>query len=239
MFRSLLAAELSLLLCTVAGANSDPVWAKAATPAFAPPESPVILTRTVLRPLAGGQQVAVTRRYEIQFTRAHNGFQLDGRLLDVQVEAPPQLAKLAELEHLRRDAGLFPVFLDSQGMILQPGNATGHSSTASLAVKGAEALLAGTSLPNAVRRELASPLVTVSDAGNSSAWPPFLFNPGPGERSMSRDIALSDGSSGSVEITIRAERLAQDRLPQRVERTITTRLSQTERVSREIWTISY
>lgn len=183
--------------------------------------------------------MVVTRRYEIRFARARNGFQLDGRLLDVQVQAPQQLAKLAELERLRRDPGLFPVFLDSQGMILQPGNTSGDTITASLAVKGAEALLADTSLPNAVRRELASPLVTVAGSGNNSAWPPFLFNPGPGERSMSRDIALSDGSSGRVEITIRAEQLAQDRLPQRVERTITTRLSQTKRVIREIWTISY
>lgn len=234
----LLAAAICLILSTAVVASMGPVWAQPASAAFAPPTTPVILTRSVQRPLAGGGEISVTRRYEIRFSWEKDCYRVDGRLLDVRVDAPPQLSRLAELERERSDPGLFPVFLDVQGMI-RPSGKGEAARNPSAALSGAQSVLADTALPTSLRRELAGPLGSVAEAGANSVWPPFLFNPGTAQRSTSRDIALPDGSSGRVDITVRADQRAPGQLPQRVERTITTQLSQTRRISHEVWTLTY
>lgn len=234
----LLVAALSLLVPIMACAEAAPAQAEAVPSPFTPPEQPISLTRTVYRPLADGKQIVVTRRYEIRFAPADQGFRVDGTLRDVAVDAPKELASLAELERTRSDAGLFPVFLDRRGIIIGASGTAGDSALTERAVMGAEELLTDASLPGEVRREIATALKTIAGSAKGATWPPFLFNPGTAEKTVSHDIALPDGSFGHVNVRIRAVQASQGQLPQQVERTITTRLAQTERVSREIWTIS-
>ena len=85
---------------------------------FNPPMSPLLLTRSLHRPLPDGKAVVTRRSYEVRISRNAGGFIVEGRLIDCQVEAPPSLAAIAEIERRRPDNGLFPIMLDHRGMIL-------------------------------------------------------------------------------------------------------------------------
>lgn len=235
----LLATGLALLLPVLAVAISVPAGAEPAATAFAPPAAPVVLTRTIHRPLTGGEQIVVSRRYQIRFTPSAGGFRLDGQLLDVQVDAPPPLASLAALERARREPDLFPVLLDAQGMIRKADHIARDSATTERAVAGAQALVADAGLSAELRQELAAALATVTGTAKGTAWPLFLFNPGTAERATSNRIVMPDGAIGEVAVRIRAEQVTPGGLPRLVERTITTRLSGTEQTMREVWSLSF
>lgn len=210
------------------------------TPApFAPSASPLVLTRSLYLSLPDGQQIVVTRRYEVRFTPEESGFRVDGRLLDAEVDAPPRLSALAELERRRPDAGLFPVLLDHAGMILEPQPAQDGAPAAQQAVAGARAVIAASAAPASVRREITGSLDGLVASSRRSAWPTFLFNPGTAQRSTRRAVTLPGGTQGEVETVIRADPVLVGGLPQRVERRVTTRLDRTERTTTEVWTFSF
>lgn len=238
MSTRLLAFALCLLWATVVGAGALPALAESHRPAFQPPSTPVTITRTLYRPLADGEQIIVRRRYEVRFSLSEDGYQLDGRLMGTSVDSPARLASLAELEKARPDTGLFPILLDQNGMILTTDTVVADRRETQQAMADARTLLAA-SLPAKRQHETAIALTAIAEAMADSSWPPFLFNPGPDERSAVHNVTMADGSIGQVKVTIRSEQLAPGNLPQRIERTITTRLLETERSTREVWTLDF
>ncbi len=234
-----LGAGLALLLSVMAGATAVSARAGSPAPAFAPPSVPLVLTRTVHRPLPDGEQITVTRRYEIRFSPDGTGYRLDGRLLDARVDAPPRLARLAERELSRTDTALFPVSLDAQGMIRTVANVADHGLAAQQAMPGVQELLDKSGMPPEDREGVARSMDMLAASNRGSAWPVFLFNPGSSERTTVSEIKLRDGTVGRAETRIRAEELTPGGLPRRIERIITTTVAQTERRTREVWTISF
>jgi len=206
--------------------------------AFSPPSDPVILTRTLQRPLPGGEQIAVTRRYVIRFLRDEAGFTVEGQLLDVAVDAPPQLARLAEIERTRPDSFLFPTRLDSGGKILDPSELASDPIALTRALAGAAEALDESRLGPTDREELSKAVRTVGAAAAISLWPTLLFNPGSNERVTRQTVTLSDGAKGHVEVRIRADSVTAGGLPGRVERSVTTRIGNSARVTHEIWTFT-
>lgn len=206
--------------------------------AFNPPTTPLILSRTLLRPLPGGQPISVTRRYAIRFSKEDSGFILEGKLLDVTVDAPAQLADLAAIERDRPDQALFPARLDWRGRVLTADRASPEPDTLRRALTGASAVLSASRLAPTEKRELSDAVKTVGNASALSVWPPFLFNPGPQERTTRQQVSLADGSSGEVEVRIRASEVRAGGLAHRVERSVTTRIANSERTTHEIWTIT-
>jgi hypothetical protein len=236
--KTLLLAGAAALLPVVAGQVSAQSTAASSQP-FAPPESPQVLTRTVWRTLADGEQIVVRRRYEIQFSRYADGFRLDGRLLDAAVEAPPLLAVLAELERKRGDEGMFPILIDAAGRIREGlGARRGTSAQRDDAREQAQHLLAGTPEPAAQQQASGAFLSQVAGQGALTAWPVDLFNPATGERHERRRIALPDGQEGEVAVSVRVTEPQQLGLPRSVERTVTTVMAGTSRMSREQWTLA-
>lgn len=205
---------------------------------FAPPSAPLILTRTLQRDLADGKQVVVTRRYTIRFTPDGDGFRVDGTLIDATVDAPPFLARLAEIERTRPDSGVFPAFLDGRGMIRSGTSAKLDPQTRQQAVTSAQKVIAESPAPTEARRETGALLGQVASGSSGAGWPVFLFNPGLSERVERRQVALPNGGQGEVEVRVHAEGLQPGGLPQRLERVVVTRLAGTERISREVWTIA-
>jgi hypothetical protein len=233
----LLLAGAAALLPSVAGQVSAQSREIAARP-FSPPESPLVLTRTVWRTLADGKEIVVRRRYAVQFTRQDDGFLLDGRLLDAAVEAPPLLAAMAELERKRGDDGLFPLMLDAAGRIRDRNGARLAPPELRDQAQGrAQNLLAATPLDPAQRQETSAFLKALAAQGAPAAWPADLFNPAPGEHREHRRIALPDGQEGAVDVVVKALGVHPDGLPEAVERTVTTVLAGTARTSREQWTL--
>lgn len=219
--------------------SAVPLHAQQAPMPFAPPELPVILTRSLYFPFPDGKQIAVTRRYQVRFSRNGAQFQVDGRLLETTVEAPPYLSGLADLERRRSDAGLFPVMLDGQGLIVDSPPASDDGKTAKQAVAEASSIVARAATGPVLRREIMGALHSLTGSTGRSIWPAFLFNPGSAERSISQTVTLADGSTGKVETRILVGRLMPGGLPERVERTVTTHLEGTQRITREVWTFSF
>ena len=82
---------------------------------FAPPLAPMVLTRTLRKPLGGGHEVIARRSYEVRFVPDGDGFRIDGTLITVDVDAPPELSAFAALERARADDNLFPMHVDRNG----------------------------------------------------------------------------------------------------------------------------
>lgn len=156
-----------------------PLAAETAEPGrFTPPAEPLLLTRTVIRPLRDGAEIVVVRRYRIRFVPQDSGYRLDGELVGSAVEAPPALASLAALLREQPEPGPFPAAVDRAGMILPAPAGADRAPGRAGAVAAAGALLAHNGAGTAP--ELRAALQTMATATPGSGWPAFLFNPGPG-----------------------------------------------------------
>ena len=197
-----------------------------------------MISRTVVRSLIDGKEVRATRRYLVWFEREGDGWRIDGELRDVTVEVPPVLEPFAELERNRVEPGFFPIQLDSAGrMKTRLGPPIGDSSRAQAVALG-EMMIAGALTSTSARNQATTMLTQVVMAGNGgTAWPIDIFNPVRPDTLETRDIALPDGSRGSIKIAIQAQVIANGSVPTRVERTVETELSGSTRRSHEIWTI--
>lgn len=246
-----LLAGISALLPIMAGASAQPVAATAPQSAFTPPDGGMVLLRELRRALPDGKEIRSRRTYEIRITRQGSGFRVDGRLIRSEIDAPPSLRALAQIERNRPDNALFPMMLDGNGMLVP------HSRPASTADRGEPA-----GLDDAARH--AAQLVTTqlvrsrlgsgeqadvaafveqlvapgSNAG--SQWPRDLFRPQAGLRSETRRFSLPGGDAGSITMAIDARTASSGGLLDTLERTIITEtgITQTgasQRITRELW----
>lgn len=204
---------------------------------FTPPSEPMILTRTLRRELPGGAEIKAQRSYEIRFVAERDGYRIDGRLIDVQIETPPVLRTLAAIERNRPDTGMFPIHTDRQG-ILKFGNKP---------LPGASHRQAST----VSRQQVGSLPLQVNDAGVAktfvsqfenktgyTAWPADLFIPSPGARSEVKEMPMPDGALGKVSILIDARANGASGLLESFARTVTTDLGGNTRTTEEIWTLA-
>lgn len=222
---------LAILAAALVGAPPAPVEA------FAPPAGPLTLTRTVRRALPDGKEVVATRRYEVRVLRDGAGYRVEGRLLAVEVQAPPALEALAAIERGRSDDGLFPFRLDPAGLIAAP-TAPGDRTAIAAAETVARRTIAKGPLAPAEQREAATfvgQIVAKGAAGTGAQWPADLFHPAPGRHTTSRAVAVPGGQPGSITTTIEAVRAAGG---DRIERTVVTETGGNRRTTREIYTVS-
>ena len=231
-------AGAAALLPVLSGGSAGLAATTAAQTRFAPPAEQLVLTRTVIRQLSGGQQIVVKRRFVIQFVPDGSGYVLNGSQLDVTVEVPPMLSSLAEIERQRVETGLFPAWLDASGLITpKPVPAPGDERAASAMRGAAQSILAASDLPAERKQEGALYLGELSAQPAGSPWPADLFRAAPGERHQHRVVTLPGGEQGQVDVVVRVTGLLPCGLPTTFERQITTVLGGTSRVSHEVWTI--
>lgn len=233
---ALLLAGAAALLPVTAVSKVAPAAVSLSPERFTPPGVPLVLTRTVFRALPGGKEIVVARRYEIRIIADGAGYRVDGELLDCEVSAPPVLAALAQLERQRPENGLFPIRLDAAGRIV-PEAPAAPSEALARGSQVAREQISLASLTPADRRDASAFVRQLATQGAFTAWPADLFHPATGQRSEHKDFALPDGSMGSVAVEVNARAKAPDGLLDRVERTVTTSLEGTQRVTREEWTL--
>lgn len=235
--RASLLAGAAILLSALAPLELAGADASQPQAQFAPPFEQLILSRTVIRELSDGKEIKVTRRYAVRFAQDESGFRLDGKLVDVSVDAPPLLGSLAEIERRRDDSGMFPVRIDSNGTILagQGGSPIEPGARDEMAAR-ATSVLAGTGMPKD-NLQLGTRFISQTlQAPPRSPWPVDLLRTPPGEHRQSRTVALAGGAEGRIEVVTRVDALLPCGLPRSIERTVVTLLAGTKRVSREIWT---
>ena len=209
---------------------------------FAPPTRTLVLTRTLWRSLQGGEEIMVRRRYAVRFVPGGAGYILTGRQLDAAVDAPPKLAPLAAIERSRSDDAAFPIRLDRAGRIVAPAAAAPGSSDSLAAIAAARALIRDSAMTAEAKQEASRQIEQLAAAAaarnGAEDWPADLFSPLGEDWSDRRTIDLPGGGNGAVAVTVRYIRSSPGSLPSAVERTVTTELGGTTRISREVWTIT-
>ncbi len=235
--RILLLAGVAALIPAAIGITQAAASVRPGAATFSPPAAPMIMTRTLVRTMADGKQVIVTRRFAIRFTPEGDGYRLDGEQIGAEVAAPPSLASLAEIERKRVERGLFPARLDANGMMRQIGSAQDPAANRAAIAQG-NLIISAAAIPLDAKRDRSVVLGEVASSGAATAWPVFLFNPGPRDRVERRKLTLASGAEGEVEVRVSVQGLMSCGLPLAIERTVTTRLAGTTRVSREVWTFA-
>lgn len=205
---------------------------------FVPPRGPLLLTRELRKTLADGQEIVSRRRYAIRFVPQADGYRVEGELVGADVQAPPALADLAEVERTRSDDGLFPLLLDRGGMILEQRGADDPASTARTLAE-ARAFLARAELSEADRAAALAMVTRLQEQARAAGgnWPADLFRPASGRREESRELPLPDGSAGRVTVSITATDMPGGMLD-RLQRRVVTELDGTSRLSTETWTLA-
>ena len=198
----------------------------------------MVLSRTVIRELSGGEQILVKRRFRVQFLPDGEGFVLTGTPIDVSVEVPPILARLGDLERQRSELGPFPILLDGQGLIhLAIAPTDVGLLTRKVGQEAANAMIGAAPMPAMRKREGVQLVGQLATDPRTSPWPADLFAAKNGERRLHRTVALSDGSQGEVDVLLKVAALLPCGIPASFERVITTQLAGTRRVSHELWTL--
>ena len=98
--RALLLAGIAAAAPLSAGQLADPHELRESQ--FIPPAGPMVLTRTVWRELGDGAAIKVARTYRITITSDGDGYLVDGQPIATTVDAPKQVAALAEIEGIVR-----------------------------------------------------------------------------------------------------------------------------------------
>jgi hypothetical protein len=229
----IMGAASLLALLPLAAASAAP---SAASERFSAPRGPLVLTRTLRRPLAGGAEIVSTRSYEIRIVADGDGYVVEGKLVNSEVTAPPSLAALAALERTRPDSGPFPFRLDRDGMIASAAVPNDRSAEAAAAAAGRSAI-ASSALAEADRREAQAVIdqLTSRSGATGARWPSDLFHPAPGLRSQTSRFDLGDGRTGSVTTTIEARRGASGNS---IERTVVTETGDAQRATHETYTLA-
>ncbi len=147
------AAVLGLLTLAALGGNASAATDDA--PAF--PDGPLLLVRELLSPLADGGEIVGRRTYAITIRRDGTGWRIDGSLVDSEVDAPPSLRAIAEIERRRPDTAMFPLRLDDRGHVLPSGDPL--PPTAANGAMGAAMSSGGLSAASTGVRQAAAKLV--------------------------------------------------------------------------------
>lgn len=201
---------------------------------FVPPQTELLLIRTLQRPLADGKALIVRRSYAVRIIRDGAGYRVDGNFVDAQVEAPPALRALAEIERRRSDEGLFPILLDAQGMIIG-GDSVQSDGSQDRAASVARETISGSNLPALDKRQAQSFVDQLVNRSARSQWPADIFHPAPGKRSETRLIELPGGGQGQVTIGIETSNGKSSGQIAFLDRTVTTDLDGDRRITRERW----
>jgi hypothetical protein len=201
------------------------------------PSGAFLLTRRVERELGDGKFLVVARVWQCRFSPAAPGMQVEGQQVDCRVDAPPRLAPLAQLERDRVDSGPFPALLDATGRIAS--QSFDPAETLPLVIDKAIALLMARGHEG---EELAAGRRFLADLAGATgkaigSVPPDLFYPAPAPVGFSRQLALPDDATGTVEVTVSASADSATGLLQQLERRVETRVGADTRHNAELWTL--
>jgi hypothetical protein len=205
---------------------------------FAPPDSTMVLTRTLRRSLPGGEEVLTRRSYEIRFVPDGGGYRIDGRLVGVEVDAPTNLQALAMLEKRRSDADMFPMRLDAQGMLVPQVTPPPQAEEVRQAALSVGREIDAHSFEPFDLSQAKAFAATFEKRSVRTAWPEDLFHPSPGLREEIRTVPLPNGARGTVRVTINASAHGGTGLLGSFVRRVTTDLEGDSRVTEETWTLT-
>jgi hypothetical protein len=230
-----LAGAAAIMPLAASSLTPAPAAAQALEP-FRPPDGPMLLIRTTRKPLPDGEEVLTRRSYEVRFVRDGEGYRIDGELLAAEVEAPPPLRRLAEIERRRPDEGMFPLRLDASGKLTAGGSARPSPVTQG-AIDTVAGLVDKTRLAPAEKMQAKAFVLGLHARQGFSAWPEDLFRPVAGLRRETRTIPTDNGAPGRLLVEISANTAGPNGLLAALTRTVTSELDGDRRSNYEQWTL--
>jgi len=203
------------------------------------PQAPMRLVRRLVRQLHDGAQIVVEREWLVSFSEHAEGIAVHGRQLRADVEAPPRIASIAEVERGRSTDHIFPILLDRLGMIVAAGTSETREDV-DAAMKAAEEIIAQAAISGAEAAQHRRLLAQLQQAGSSmlDQMPRDLFFPRHLALNETRALALPDGTAGEFELAYAARTTPDAAWLDRAERRVTTRLAGSERYSSETWSLA-
>jgi len=203
------------------------------------PPTPMRLVRRLERGMRGGATITVERTWKLAFSTQPGAISISGEQIAATVDAPEALAPLAELERSRSTAGMFPILLNSNGFITKVGPYTKAADLAE-AVKRAEAEITKRTIPAAAKAQQMQYLAQLQRAAGSflKQLPRDLFFPAAQPSRAVREVSLPNGLVGEFEVIYEARRAQDHSWLGSAVRRVVTRIGETERQSREVWSMS-
>ncbi len=237
--RRTILAHCSLAASAIAAQAFLPGFAAAAERLIKPPLGEMQFSWRLTRPLQGGIAIVVERRSKVVFSQFAYGFLVEGQLLEVIVDFPPQLERFADLERQRQNDGLFPLVLNPFGVLQPEAIPQSDDKTVKEAAGVASNMIENSDIPAADREELSGLVTSVGQAGQafSIELPQNLFSPPLTKQVDIHSFQLADGSWGEVETAFSGESDMTTGLMKMATRTVTTRIGDDERATREDWTL--
>lgn len=231
--------RLALVAATIGSVFPARVALAAGGRPIAPPAGPMLYSRTLVRSLAGGATLSVSRDFEIRFLPTVAGFRVEGRQVAASVEAPEAIAALARMEEQRIEDGVFPLELDQLGKIMSEGKET-DAAVFDRAAATAKEQIDAQGLPADERRVLIKFVETVHRAASSvtSELPTMLFAPDEGRITDTRTIALPGGGAGEMASVFEAHVDPVTGLMRSASRQVVTKLDGTSRTTTENWALA-
>ncbi|WP_291133717.1 hypothetical protein [Erythrobacter sp.] len=194
------------------------------------------LSRRIERYLADGRRLAVAREWEVTFTRGGRGIALAGRQLSARVDAPGDLAPVAQVEEGRSTAGMWPILLAPEGTIFAAGDGLEGNDPAALALR-LERVIAEQRLSPAQAERQRAVFAELRGLGRTllANLPEDLFYPRGEPIRRSGDMTFPGDLTGSFELVYLALPAAGRPWLGEAMREIVTRVGDDERRARESW----
>ena len=222
---------MAVLACLCSGIPL--AGAAGGAPRFTAPSGPMKLTRVLERELGDGNSVVVTRSWRIRFLEVPAGYRVEGEQIAVEVDAPPRLAGLAEVERRNPQAGLFPIALDRAGMIV--GGEPAYIPPIPGLTAAAEEYLEGAPADTRAEAMRYTMALQMAGARMTSRWPQDVFFPASGPRSDERAVGLPSGAEGTIAVSFNGRLDPSGARLAWAERRIVTHLGDSTRTSLEMW----
>lgn len=203
------------------------------------PRGPMRLTRRLERGMRGGAMLIVEREWRVRFTAQGRGFAITGEQVSAKVDAPTGLAPLAKIERSRSTADMFPILLETNGSISAAGPGT-RAKDLQEAIREAETIIAKRAIPSDAKALQMRYLAQLQRAGSSflRQLPRDLFFPVSQPSRSVRPVNLPEGLVGEFEVTYEARRAASHQWLDYAERRVITRIGESKRHSREVWSMA-
>jgi hypothetical protein len=204
---------------------------------IAPPAGTMRFRRSVIRNLAGGARIAVSREFEIGFRHFADGFQVSGVQRGVEVDAPAALAEFAELERRRVENKMFPILLDPFGQIIAEEPVGTMATEVDRAFNDALAMISRQPVAPDEREELYRFVTSLHQTANAltSVMPYDLFAPAVPTREEQHEVPLPTGDVGRVVSRFDADRDDRTGLMRRALREVVTEIEADRRQTVEHW----
>ncbi len=217
------------------GLGALPVRALAGT-RVAIPDGPMVLSRTLERSLSDGASIAVSRSWQVEFESQGRAVAINGMQVHVEVAAPDNLARLAEIEKARSTADMWPILLSENGRVMASGGELGEADLAA-AMREAETIIASRNIDAAQQAAQMQYLAAMTRAGSSvlDTLPGDLFFPENTPMHTVREVNLPGGLKGEFELRYSAVSTSQHGWLDRAQREVITRVERTEQRAAEEW----